>query len=86
MMGASTSSEGERTRCPGRQFTGKATRLQKLPGGFFAFRKDWYASSTPEIENFVTAITKCLIWVPPVNGFTVAANAPFANARTSGRH
>ena len=34
MVGASTSSEGERNRCPGRQFTGKATRLQKLPGGF----------------------------------------------------
>jgi hypothetical protein len=25
---------------PGRQFTGTATRLQKLPGGFF-FQEDW---------------------------------------------
>jgi hypothetical protein len=34
MMVASTSPEGERNRCPGRQFTGKATRLQTLSGGF----------------------------------------------------
>ena len=34
MVVGSTSPEGERNRCPGRQFTGKATRLQKLPGGF----------------------------------------------------
>src|SRR5262245_10440223 len=34
MVVASTSPEGERNRCPGRQFTGKATRLQTLLGGF----------------------------------------------------
>jgi hypothetical protein len=34
MVVAATSPEGGRNRCPGRQFTGKATRLQTLPGGF----------------------------------------------------
>jgi hypothetical protein len=35
-MGRQTSPEGERNRCPGRQFTGKATRLQQLRVAFLS--------------------------------------------------